>query len=60
MIISLVILVIFAILAGWVIQTFFLEPLRMVLLVLVGVVVLVALVRLFGIIGPVTSYPLLK
>jgi hypothetical protein len=49
MLISLLILVVFALLAYWVITTFFPEPIRMVALLVVGVICLIVL---FEIVAP--------
>lgn len=55
MLISLLILVVFAIIALWIIQNFFPEPIRMVALVIVGVICLFALLNILGVLGAVPA-----
>lgn len=58
MLISVILLLVFAIIAYWVITTFFPEPIRMVCLVVVGVICLFWLFNILavaGVTGPIPS-----
>lgn len=55
MLISLLILVVVALVAYWIITTFFPEPIRMVALVIVGVICLYALLQILGVVGAIPN-----
>jgi hypothetical protein len=55
MLIDLIILVVIAIVAHWVITKFFPQPAQMVALVVVGIILLLWLLNILGVLGAVPS-----
>lgn len=51
MLIDIIILVIFGLIAYWIVTKFFPEPIQMVALAIVGLILLLGLLKIFGVVG---------